>query len=193
MLDWTAQAEGGRLRLPWPASSGTLDIRHEGAGRPWLTVQALAAVPLQAPVQAGYRITRKLSAVERRDPAAWSRGDIVRVRLEVQAVADMSWVVISDPLPTGARVLGSGLGGDAASATRGERREGAAWLAFEERTEEAFRGYYRFMPRGTHVIEYTVRLNTAGTFGLPPSRVEAMYAPEIVGEWPNAPWVVVQP
>jgi uncharacterized protein YfaS (alpha-2-macroglobulin family) len=190
VLDWTTQAEGGRLRLPWPTTTGTLDVRHEGAGRPWASVQALAAVPLQAPIQAGYRITRRVSAVERRDPATWSRGDIVRVRLEVQAASDMTWVVVSDPLPAGARVLGSGLGGDAASATHGERREGTASLAFEERGSDAFRGYYRFMPRGTHVLEYTVRLNTSGTFGLPPTRVEAMYAPEIHGESPLAPWVV---
>jgi len=36
------------------------------------------------------------------------------------------------------------------------------------------------------VLEYTVRLNNAGRFALPPSRVEAMYAPETFGELPNA-------
>jgi uncharacterized protein YfaS (alpha-2-macroglobulin family) len=35
-------------------------------------------------------------------------------------------------------------------------------------------------------MEYTVRLNNVGDFALPPSRVEAMYAPEMFGEVPNA-------
>jgi uncharacterized protein YfaS (alpha-2-macroglobulin family) len=35
-------------------------------------------------------------------------------------------------------------------------------------------------------MEYTVRLNNVGDFALPPSRVEAMYAPEMFGEYPNA-------
>jgi alpha-2-macroglobulin len=35
-------------------------------------------------------------------------------------------------------------------------------------------------------MEYTVRLNNVGDFALPPSRVEAMYAPEMFGETPNA-------
>ena len=35
-------------------------------------------------------------------------------------------------------------------------------------------------------MEYTVRLNNVGDFALPPSRVEAMYAPEMFGEAPNA-------
>jgi len=36
-------------------------------------------------------------------------------------------------------------------------------------------------------VEYTVRLNNEGTFLLPPTRVEALYAPEMFGEIPNAP------
>jgi len=43
------------------------------------------------------------------------------------------------------------------------------------------------LPRGKHVVEYTVRLNNPGRFTLPPTRVEAMYAPESFGEAPNAP------
>ena len=35
-------------------------------------------------------------------------------------------------------------------------------------------------------MDYTVRLNNAGSFQLPPSRVGAVYAPEMFGEAPNA-------
>ena len=74
--------------------------------------------------------------------------------------------------------------------TRQERREGVAWLAFEERKFDAFRSYYRFVPKGTWTVEYTVRLNNPGRFQLPATRVEAMYAPEMFGESPNAVMVV---
>ena len=144
-------------------------------------------MPLAAPLRAGYTVQRSVSAVEQKDKARLSRGDVLRVRLEVDAQADMTWVVVSDPVPAGATVLGSGLGRDSLIATRGERREGSAWPSFEERSFEAFRGYYEFMPRGRHVLEYTVRLNNPGRFALPPTRVEAMYAPERFGEAPNAP------
>jgi len=174
------------LLLPWPVQPATLAVRHEGPGKPWLTVQSLAAVPLKAPLFAGYRITRTTTAVQRKLPDAWSRGDVMRVRLEVDATADMAWVVVSDPLPAGAAHLGTGLGRDSAIATQGERREGAAWPAYEERAFEAFRAYFEWLPRGRHVVEYTLRLNSAGRFGLPPARVEAMYAPESFGELPVA-------
>ena len=120
-----------------------------------------------------------------------TRGDILRVRLEVEAVGDMAWVVISDPVPAGATLLGGGLGRDSQIATQGERREGAAWPAYEEHAADAWRGYYEWLPRGRHVVEYTLRLNASGRFGLPPTRVEAMYAPETFGERPNEALEVV--
>jgi uncharacterized protein YfaS (alpha-2-macroglobulin family) len=185
-LDWSAQPQGGRLALPWPAGPGTLSVAHEGSGRPWLTVQSLAAVPLKAPLRAGYAIARSVTAVEQKEKGRWTRGDVMRVRLEIDAQSDMTWVVVSDPVPGGATLLGTGLGRDSAIAARGEKREGTAWPAFEERSFEAFRSYYEYLPRGRHVVEYTLRLNNAGRFALPPTRVEAMYAPETFGELPNA-------
>jgi hypothetical protein len=190
--DWRTAPEGGTQSLPWPPQAAPLTARHEGAGRPWISVQTLAAVPLRAPLAAGYRITRTVSAVERKTPAAWSRGDILRVRLEVEAQGDMSWVVFSDPVPAGATLLGTGLGRDSALATQGEKREGRSWPAYEERAAEAWRGYYEWLPRGRHVVEYTLRLNASGRFGLPPTRVEALYAPETFGELPNGA-IEVQP
>ena len=161
-------------------------MQHQGSGKPWLTVQSLAAIALKAPVSAGYRVQRSVTAVQQKDKGRWSRGDVLRVRLEVDAAADMTWVVVSDPVPAGATILGSGLGRDSAISTTTERREGSAWPAFEERSSEAFRSTFNYLPRGKHVVEYTLRLNNPGRFGLPPTRVEAMYAPETFGEAPNA-------
>jgi hypothetical protein len=174
------------LALPWPDQAETLTVTQAGGGRPWLTVQSLAAIPLKAPIRAGYSITRSVVAVEQKDKARWSRGDVMRVRLEIDAQSDMTWVVVSDPIPGGATLLGSGLGRDSGIATATEKRDGAAWAAYEERSFEAFRSYYGYMPRGKQVIEYTLRLSNPGRFTLPPTRVEAMYAPETFGELPNA-------
>ena len=187
VADWAKQSGGGALKLAWPQSGATLSVVQDGSGKPWLTVQSLAAIPLKGPLSAGYAVARSVSAVERKDASKWSRGDIVKVRLEIDAQSDMTWVVVSDPVPGGATILGGGLGRDSQIATRGEQRSGSAWPAFEERSFEAFRSYYEVLPRGKHVVEYTVRLNNPGRFALPPTHVEAMYAPESFGESPNAP------
>jgi uncharacterized protein YfaS (alpha-2-macroglobulin family) len=148
-------------------------------------VQSLAAIPLKQPFSSGYKIVKTVTAVERAQPDRWSRGDIVRVRLELEAQADMTWVVVSDPVPGGAAVLGSGLGRDSSLATGDERSEGWVWPAFEERSFEAYRAYYEYVPKGAWVVEYTLRLNNPGDFRLPPTRVEALYSPEMLGEVPN--------
>jgi hypothetical protein len=187
-LEWAGTPAGGTLSLPWPAA-GADDLRltHEGAGNPWVTVQALAAIPLRGPLSTGYRIVKTIIPVEQRQPGRWSRGDILRVRLAIEAQTDMTWVVVQDPVPAGTSHLGGGLRGSSTIASQGERREGSTWPAFEERAFDAFRAYYAFAPKGEFAVEYTVRLNQSGRFLLPTTRVEALYAPEMFGELPNDP------
>jgi uncharacterized protein YfaS (alpha-2-macroglobulin family) len=169
----------------WPQGRASLTLRQLGGGKPWATVESLAAVPLAAPLSAGYRIVRTVTPVERKVAGAWSRGDIYRVHLDIDAQAEMSWVVVDDPIPAGASVLGSGLGGDSRIATGGERQRGWVWPAFQERSFTGFRSYFEWVPKGRFSVEYTVRLNNEGRFALPPTRVEAMYDPSVFGELPN--------
>lgn len=114
-----------------------------------------------------------------------SRGDIARVRLDIEAQADMTWVVLGDPIPAGASILGTGLGRDSQLATKGEEQRGWVWPAFEERSFEAFNAYYEYVPKGKWTVEYTIRLNNEGAFHLPTTRAEALYSPEMFGEIPN--------
>jgi uncharacterized protein YfaS (alpha-2-macroglobulin family) len=194
-LAWAAKPHGDTLALPWPSKDTSRDVpavRHDltvtqdGAGKPWMTIQSLAAVPLKAPFASGYRITRTITPIEQKVKNVYSRGDIVRIRLDIDAQTDMSWVVLTDPIPGGATVLGTGLGRDSQLATTGEERQGWVWPTYEEKSFEAYRSYYRYVPKGKFSTEYTIRLNNVGTFGLPQTRVEAMYAPEMFGESPNA-------
>jgi uncharacterized protein YfaS (alpha-2-macroglobulin family) len=188
---WTGPVPSTVLQA-WPEGPGKLQLRQLGGGKPWATVQSLAALPLTTPLSSGYRIARSVTPVEQKTKGTWSRGDVYRVHLDIEAQADMNWVVVDDPIPAGASVLGGGLGRDSQIATAGERQRGWVWPAFEERTHAAFRSYFEFVPKGKWSVEYTVRLNNEGRFSLPPTRVEAMYNPEAFGEMPNAVVVVGQ-
>lgn len=197
-LDWTRQPAGGTLALGWPqgfAVGGkpavtTVKVTHEGGGKPWVTFTSRAAVPVTVPFGSGYRITKTVTPIEQKVKGRYSRGDVLRVRLDIDVQADATWVVINDPVPGGAAILGNGLGRDSAIDTSGEQTDNRGWLAYQERSFEAFRAYYRYLPKGPFRVEYTLRLNNPGTFGLPQTRVEAMYAPEMFGESPNAAVVV---
>jgi uncharacterized protein YfaS (alpha-2-macroglobulin family) len=179
--------------LPWPAAAPAatpLTLTQEGTGKPWATIESLAAVALKAPFAAGYRMTKTMTVLEPAVKGAFTRGDIVRVHLDIDAQTDMTWVVVNDPVPAGATILGSGLGRDSQAATLGEKQRGDTWPAFIERGFDGYRAYYEFVPKGKFSVEYTMRLNNVGTFGLPPTRVEALYAPSTFGVVPNAQLVV---
>jgi hypothetical protein len=166
-LDWAAAPGGGGVSFGWPKGRGSLAVSHEGSGKPWVTFQSLAAIPLKEPLSTGYKIRKTLAAVKQTEKGGWSRGDVVRVTLEIEAQADMTWVVVNDPIPGGASILGTGLSRDSSLLIEGEKREGLAWPAFTERAFEAFRAYYAFVPKGKWTVEYTVRLSNSGHFLLP--------------------------
>ncbi len=180
--DWK-QTEASTL-LPWGKDAAPLKLEHAGSGKPWATVSSLAAIPLKQPLNAGYRITRTVTPIDAKSPKGWHRGDVYRVRLNIDAQTDMGWVAVSDPIPSGATILGTGLGRDSAILSSGENREGWVWPAYEERTHDSFRAYYTWVPKGKFAVEYTVRINNEGEYKLPSTRVEAMYAPELFGEFP---------
>ena len=182
-VEWKGKKMGETLSFPWGKGGSKLGLRHGGGGTPWAVITATAAIPLREPLSSGYRIRKTLIPVEQREKGSWSRGDTARVRLEIEAQSDMTWVAVSDPVPAGSTILGSGLMRDSAIVSEGGRDR--TWPVYEERGFEGYRAYYDFIPKGRFIAEYTVRFNNEGRFRMPTTRVEALYAPEMFGELPN--------
>lgn len=167
-----AKGGAGVLTLPWTTATGELALEQKGAGNPWITVSAKAAIPLSKPVFAGFDVEKSITAIEQKKKGVWSVGDTARVQLKIKAKAAQTWVVVEDPIPTGASVL------QASYATSVERRP------------ELIRFYHSWFPQEEQVIEYTVRFNQVGTYQLPITRVEAMYSPDLFAELPESVWKV---
>ncbi|MES3023244.1 MAG: MG2 domain-containing protein [Pseudomonadota bacterium] len=182
----TPMGAGLATRFAWPAAAAPLSLQHAGGGKPWAFVASRASLPLEKPLFAGYSIKRTVTPVEQKNGGSWHVGDTYRVSLEIDAQSDRTWVVLNDPVPAGASILGSGLGGDSAQLAAGGKSRGWQRPAFEERAFDGYRAYYSYVPKGKFTIEYTVRLNGSGRFEMPATRVEAMYAPEVFGEMPVA-------
>ncbi|AHE57052.1 alpha-2-macroglobulin family protein [Sphingomonas sanxanigenens] len=182
--EWPQAADAAPLRFPLPAAKTPLVLTQQGGAGPWAMVQVKAAVPLLQPLYAGYRMTKQVSVLEQKVPGRLTRGDVLKVRITVDSTADRQWVVVNDPIPGGATIVGT-LGGqsqllaDAASGGEGVQP------SYVERGRDSWRGYFEWVPRGTFTVEYTVRLNGVGRFNLPPTRVEAMYSPDIRAQVPN--------
>lgn len=184
LIDWKIKPGGDELTFSWPENLSRLILTHEGTGSPWTSVLLQAAVLLKSPVYAGYSIKKTIIPVEQTHQGLYSKGDVLRIRLDIEATSDMAWVVVNDPVPAGASIIRPDLGGSFLAGA--EKTAGMALEAFTERSAEALRRYYEYVPRGSFSTEYTIRLNCEGLFNLPPTRVEALYSPDIYGETPNA-------
>jgi alpha-2-macroglobulin len=187
---WPLAMGTGPLRFPTPLTPTPLMLtQNPGPAGPWAIVSVHAAVPLLQSLFAGYKMEKTVSVISQKTKGVFTRGDVIKVRITVDASAERNWVVISDPVPPGATIL-SGLGGQSAQlATQVESGEGTP-LSYVARDRDAWRGYFGWLPVGRTTVEYAMRLNGTGEFALPPTRVEAMYSPEIRAQLPNQPVTV---
>ncbi|TGK84150.1 peptidase [Leptospira montravelensis] len=163
----------------------TVSVSYDGKGKPWVEWSVNSVLPLKAPISSGYRIKRTFEPVQVAKSGVLTKGDTVRVTLEIQADSDKTWVVVEDPIPPGSLPLGRGFGRESIIQTEGKTGDSSYYLSFEERTLSMYRAYFEYLPKGTHTIEHSFRLNHSGSFKMPATRVEAMYSPETHAEWPN--------
>ena len=110
-----ASARSAR-EVAWPADDAAASTRVPVAGAPPRRSRSRTRAPVvrgrscesraALPLDGAARSPATRSTHGRADRAAvagrWTRGDVVRVRLEIDAQSDMSWVVVDDPVPAGA-------------------------------------------------------------------------------------------
>ena len=185
---WPLAADQRQASFTLPATALALKLAQSGGAGPWATVQVSAAVPLTQPLFAGYKLTKKIEAISQRTPGKWTRGDVIKVTITVEASAERNWVVINDPIPAGATIIGD-LGNQSTLLASDNDSGGTSYI---ERARDAWKGYFAWMPAGTSTVSYTMRLNGAGTFSMPATRVEAMYSPSINAQVPNASMAIGQ-
>jgi hypothetical protein len=174
--------------LAWPDAKAALSVTHSGTGAPWVMVSARAAVPITAPFNSGFALSRQVTPISQASPGHWTRGDVMRIRLTITPRAPVQWVVINDPVPAGATILGGALGGRSQILAGDEA--GTAAPTFVERRSDAVHAHFEWLGAAPVTYEYTVRLGSTGSFQLPPTRVEALYSPEMMALLPNAPITV---
>ena len=179
---WPMASGAGPLRLP--LVQAPLRLAQAGGAGPWAAVSVSAAVPLTQALFAGYKMEKSVSIVSQKNKGWLTRGDVIKIMISVDATAERNWVVVSDPVPPGATIIGDlgGQSGIIAAATGGGEGTQPAYV---ERGRDAWRGYFAWVPAGRFTVSYAVRLNGTGRFTLPPTRVEAMYSPDIRAALPN--------
>ncbi len=175
--DWATKKNGAILKFPWPEQGqGTVKIQHQGTGTPWSLVATQAAVELKQANFAGFTVDKSLKTIQQKVAGQWSVGDIVEIHLKVKANAATNQVAIIDPIPAGAKIIKSGL----------IESLNYVYPSLEQLSYEAYKAFYDWVPDTEIETVYQIQLNQAGKFKVPPTRVEAVYYPEMHGETPNS-------
>ena len=186
------------------AGDGNLVLAKDGSGRLYYRI-GLRYAPADLSVDAldrGFVVDRKYEAVD--DPADVTRdadgtwrvkaGARVRVTLTMVAESQRTFVALVDPLPAGMESLNPSLavtqtvpseedGGDGVSPVDA-RSIGwwwGTWYQHEQLRDDRTEAFTTLLSAGTYTYSYVARATTPGTFVVPPTRAEEMYAPETFG------------
>lgn len=171
---WTSTRDTG-LAIEAISAYCTAVERTDAANGP-LYVAAYLTYPSEAePItRAGLEI--RIDRTVTRNGAALSDGDTVRsgdildVRLDIDAKNDYEYILIEDSKGAGFEPLGT------LSGYRWFPGFGFAYVEFRERKVALF---LRNLPRGTKSLVYRVRAEVPGVYHVLPTRAEAMYAPRL--------------
>lgn len=165
-VDWS-QAQTGELISPWAGPQADVSVRHQGAGKPWVSVQAKQAVVLTQPRVQGLEIAKSLKNLTR--TSGFKAGDLVEVTLRIQSLAVMSHVAMMDPIPGGSNIVAQPYGD----------------FSDAEKSYRGYKIYFEYLPKGETEVRYQYQLNNKGVYKMAPSRIEGIYEPSVFGETPN--------
>ena len=128
-------------------------------------------------------------------------GARVRVKLTMVAESQRTHVALIDPLPAGLESLnptlavtqtvpdevyegsdGSGSGsGDVLADYAPRSWWWGTWYEHQQLRDDRTEAFTTYLPAGVYTYSYVARATTPGTFVVPPTRAEEMYAPETFG------------
>jgi len=153
----------------------------------------------------GFKVTRTYEGVTNKDDVKkdsngiwqFKPGSLIKVKLNITASSERFFVAVVDPLPAGAEALNQDLNGtesvtskdspnsssdESSSSWRwGWRWWTMNWWNHENKRDNQTEVFADQLWGGSHDYSYLMRATTPGTYVVPPTKAEEMYAPETFG------------
>ncbi len=172
-----------------------LSIEKDGAGTLFYSVR-MTYVPGKKlePRDEGISIMKRIESPDGKPLAAVKAGSLAVVTLDVVVPQETLFVAVDDPLPAGFEAVNATLLTESAEQQRtldeAAQREGVpqrSWEGFNhiEMHDNRVRLFADSLTAGAHTHRYLIRALTPGTFQVPGSKAEQMYAPEVFGRTPE--------
>ena len=137
-------------------------------------------------------VTAALGTIPKKTSDAVNAGELVIVDLLFESAEPRERVVLDDPLPAGLEALDYDLDTTSKASRDASAKQPdpkATWLGTTFRTATLRREvrddrvvtYFDRIEPGMYRVSYLARASSVGTFVVPPTRIEAMYSPEVFG------------
>ena len=183
------------------AGDSDLVLAKDGSGRLYYRI-GLRYAPDDLAVDEldrGFVVQRTYEAVD--DPADVTRdadgtwhvkaGARVKVTLTIVAESQRTYVALVDPLPAGLESVNPAFAVSQVAPPSTDEGDGVypaeayrwwgTWYEHEQLRDDRTEAFTTVLPAGTYTYSYVARATTPGTFVVPPTRAEEMYAPETFG------------
>ncbi len=176
--------------------------RSEGEGNLYYTAHMTLDLPVEQvdALDQGIIVSRSYYRLDDRSTPVTeaSVGDLLLVRLTVVAPNSLHFVVVDDPLPAGLEAVDQSLN-TSQQAVRPEQYDwedavynGWGWWYFDhvEFRDEKVVLSANYLPAGTYVYSYLVRVSSPGTYRVIPPTAQEFYFPEVYGRGDGMLFVV---
>jgi hypothetical protein len=181
-----------RIALPLTAGDAgrkaALNLSAEGAGRAYFATRLRYTEPesQQQAANAGLELKRRYFVREGQGwkevqpPLQLTRGDMLKIELELGSPASRSFVVVDDAVPGGLEPVNpdlataSGLGAE-------DLESDSGWFYHRELRHDAARFYADHLPAGRYTLRWIGQAVAAGEFAVGAAHAEEMYDPDVFG------------
>ncbi|MCS7211473.1 MAG: MG2 domain-containing protein [Chloroherpetonaceae bacterium] len=171
----------------------SLTVSKEGQGKLYYGVR-LSYYPTYAlkPKDNGIAIFKKIEPLsrEKRNKGEVGAGDIVKITLQIAVPEELHYVAVNDPLAAGLEAINPTLNTSprlpqesSYTEEESEAAPDAPLYSFDfiELRDDRVTLFAERLRAGIHTYTYYARATTYGSFVMPPSYGEEMYAPEVYG------------
>lgn len=137
----------------------------------------------------GFNVTREyLDPASDKPLASFKLGDMVRVKLTVDAPRESWYMMVTDPLPAGFEAINYTLNTSGVEPT-GKSGYRFYWSRPDLRDDRAV-FFTTYLWKGKHIYTYLIRATSSGTFRALPAEAVPMYEPDVFGRSGSTSFVV---
>ncbi|MBI5302800.1 MAG: Ig-like domain-containing protein [Chloroflexi bacterium] len=175
-------AQQKEIALKVTPGDHTVRIVKNGAGRVYYAsaMQYYASVETVGAAKSldGFNVTREYLDPKTNKPvSSFKVGDMVRVKLTVDAPRESWYMMITDPLPAGFEAINYSLNTSGIEPTG---KSSFYWSRPDLRDDRAI-FFTTMLWKGKHTYAYLIRATASGTFRALPAEAAPMYEPEVFG------------